>query len=291
VILNLILSALSLGSFYFVLSAGLSLVFGVMDVLNFASAGFFLVGLYVGWSLTAHGFPFVGSLAGGTVAAATLAALTERAVLGPLKGNPLGQILTTLGVMLILGESVNWVFGPEIQQDPLTGILARSVSIGGQPFLVYRLFLIAMGLAIWLALTLLLTRTRLGLLVRAGVEDRTLVELAGIRVRPLFTVVYTLGGALAGLAGVLYGPFGGVYPTAGIDTLLLTFIVTVIGGLGSISGTLLASVLVGCSEAFVGFYLPNFALAVNVLVMVLVLLLRPAGLLGRVRTRVDTHAA
>lgn len=289
--LNLVLDALSLGSFYFILAAGLSLVFGVMDVLNFANAGFFLVGLYVGWILTAHGVPFVGSLLGGTVVAGGLAALTERTVLGSLKGNVLGQILTTLGVMLVLGEVVNWVFGPQIQQDPLQGVLADSIPVGGQPFLIYRLFLLFMGLVIWAGLTLLLRRTRLGLLVRAGVEDRTLVELAGIHVRPLFTAVYTLGGALAGLAGVLFGPFGGVYPTAGVDTLLLTFIITVIGGLGSISGTLLASVLVGLSQSFVGFYLPNLALAVNVLVMVIVLLLRPAGLLGSVRVRVDTHGA
>jgi branched-chain amino acid transport system permease protein len=283
---NLLLDALSLAAFYFLLSAGLSLVFGVMGVLNFANAGFFLVGLYVGWDVGRLGAPFPVALVGGV-----LAALVEVALLAPLYRNPFAQLLTTLGVMLVLDDLVSWVFGPQIQQDNLTGLLARTVPLAGMPFPVYRFLLIAAGLAIWLILSALLRYTRFGLYLRAGVENRALVELAGVNIRPLFTAVYALGGALAGLAGVLYGPFSGVYPTAGIDTLVLSFIVVVIGGMGSVSGTLLASLVIGLSEAVVGFFVPNLALTINVLAMLVVLVVRPYGLLGRDPGRRDTHAA
>jgi branched-chain amino acid transport system permease protein len=288
---NLLLDGLSLGAFYFLLSAGLSLVFGVMGILNFANAGLFLAGLYIGWDITRLGWPLAVSLVLGFLAAACLAALVEVLLLRPLDGNPFAQLLTTLGVMLVFDDAVNWIFGPQIQQDTLTGALASTVTVGGMPFPVYRLLLILVGLIIWAGLLWLLRYTRLGLLLRAGTENRVLVELAGINIRPLFTGVYALGGALAGLAGVLYGPFNGVYPTAGTDTLVLTFIVVVIGGMGSVSGTVLASVVIGLSESVIGFVAPNLALTANVLVMLLVLIVRPYGLLGSAPGRRDSHAA
>lgn len=288
--INLVLSALSLASFYFILSAGLSLVFGVMDILNFANAGLFLAGLYVGWDTLGTGLAFGWALLIGMSVSGALAWGIERWLLAPLNRNPWGQLLTTLGLMLLLDEGVTGIFGPQIQQETLTGWMAGVVHLGGPPFPLYRLFLIGVGLVIWLGLSALLQGTRFGLYLRAGVENRTMVEMAGIRVRPLFSLAYALGGALAGAAGVLYGPFGGVYPTAGLDTLLLSFIVVVIGGMGSVTGTLLGSLVIGLSQAFVGFFLPNFALTINVLAMLVVLFLRPYGMLGRVPGRTDTHA-
>ncbi len=290
-IANVVLAGISLAAFYFVLSAGLSLVFGIMGVLNFASAGYFLVGLYAAWYMLGHGSGFlVAALAAGLISGVT-ALIVEFVMLRPLYRNPGGQLLTTLGVMLILTEAVNWVFGPQIQQEPMQGLLASTLPVGGLPFPVYRLLLIASGLVIYLLLVALLRGTSLGLKVRAGVESQTLAELSGIRVLPLRSLVYALGGILAGFAGALYGPFGGVYPGAGTDTLLLTFIVVVIGGLGSVGGTLVASVIIGLAEALVGFYAPNLSLTVNVLAMIIVLILRPQGLLGRAPGRRDTHAA
>ena len=288
---NVVLAGISLAAFYFVLSAGLSLVFGIMGVLNFASAGYFLIGLYASWFLLGHGSGFLlATLAAGLVGG-VVALIVEFALLRPLYRNPGGQLLTTLGVMLILSEAVNWIFGPQIQQEPMHGLLAATLPVGGVPFPVYRLVLIGAGLVIYGLLMLLMRGTSLGLKVRAGVESQTLAELAGIRVMPLRSLVYALGGVLAGFAGAFYGPFGGVYPGAGTDTLLLTFIVVVIGGLGSVGGTLVASLVIGLAEALVGFFAPNLALTVNVLAMIIVLVLRPQGLLGQAPGRRDTHAA
>ncbi|MCY0864269.1 MAG: branched-chain amino acid ABC transporter permease, partial [Sulfobacillus sp.] len=274
---NVMFSGLSLASFYFIVSAGLSLVFGVMDILNFANAGLFLAGLYAGWDSLRLGLPFGWTLLVGAAVSGLLAWGIERWLLAPLVSNPWGQLLTTLGLMLVLDDGVTWVFGPQIQQESLTGWLAGTVHLAGPPFPIYRLLLIGVGVAIWVGLSVLLHGTRFGLYLRAGVENRTLVELAGVQVRPLFSLAYALGGALAGMAGVLYGPFGGVYPTAGFDTLLLSFIVVVIGGMGSITGTLLGSLVIGLSQALVGFFLPNLALTINVLAMLVVLLVRPYG--------------
>lgn len=290
-IVNVVLAGISLAAFYFVLSAGLSLVFGIMGVLNFASAGYFLVGLYTSWYLLGHGSGFVLASLGAGLLAGIAALVIEFVLLRPLYRNPGGQLLTTLGVMLILSEAVNWVFGPQIQQEPLSGFLGATVPIAGLPFPVYRLVLTGAGVVIYLLILLVLRGTSLGLKVRAGVESQTLAELSGIRVMPLRSLVYAIGGVLAGLAGALYGPFGGVYPGAGTDTLLLTFIVVVIGGLGSVGGTLVASLVIGLAEALVGFYAPNLALTVNVLAMIVVLVLRPQGLLGQAPGRRDTHAA
>lgn len=289
-ILNVILGGLSLAAFYFILASGLSLVFGIMEVLNFASAGFFLCGLYAAWYALSRHLSLALALLIAAAVGALLALIVERLLLRPLYRSPAGQLLTTLGVMLVLGAIVEWVFGPQIQQENLTGAIAGTVVVAGSPFPTYRLLLIVLGIAVYLLISLLLRGTPLGLRVRAGVENRTLVELAGIRLSPLLAFVYALGGALAALAGALYGPFGGVYPTAGVDTLLITFIVVVVGGLGSITGTLVASLLVGLSQALVGFFAPSLALTVNVLLMLLVLALRPQGMFGRPPGRRDTHA-
>ncbi len=290
-LLNVLLAGLSLAAFYFILSAGLSLVFGIMGVLNFASAGYFVLGVYATWYGLGHGWGMLPALLLAAAVGGAVAWLVEAALLRPLYGNVGGQILTTLGVMLILGETVNWIFGPQIQEEPMQGLLAGTVVLGGMPFPVYRLLLIAAGIMIFLLLSSVLRDTAIGLKVRAGVESQTLAELAGVRVAPLRSFVYAAGGVLAGLAGGLYGPFSGVYPTAGVDTLLLTFIVVVIGGLGSVPGTLAASLVIGLAEALVGFYAPNLALTVNVLAMIVILVLRPQGLLGKPPGRRDTHAA
>jgi branched-chain amino acid transport system permease protein len=290
-IVNVVLAGISLAAFYFVLSAGLSLVFGIMGVLNFASAGYFLIGLYASWYLLGHGSGFLLAILAAGLVGGVVAMIVEIVLLRPLYRNPGGQLLTTLGVMLILSEAVNWIFGPQIQQEPMQGLLAATVPAGGVPFPVYRLVLIGAGLVIYGLLMWLMRGTSLGLKVRAGVESQTLAELAGIRVGPLRSLVYALGGVLAGFAGAFYGPFGGVYPGAGTDTLLLTFIVVVIGGLGSVGGTLVASLVIGLAEALVGFFAPTLALTVNVLAMIVVLIVRPQGLLGQAPGRRDTHAA
>ena len=287
---NLALSALSLASFYFILSAGLSLVFGVMEILNFANAGVFVTGVYTGWALTRLHWPIIWAILAAFIIGGFVSALFERVLIAPLYKNPLGQLLTTLGIMLILDELVNWIFGPQIQQDNESGWISGVVHWGGMPFPLYRLFVIAVGIVIWLGLIVILRYTRFGLLLRAGVESRVLVDLSGVDVRPLFTLAYALGGGLAAVAGTLYGPFGGVYPQAGLDTLVLSFIVVVIGGMGSITGTLLGALVIGISESVVGFFVPNLALTINVLAMLVVLLVRPYGILGLTPGRKDTHA-
>ncbi len=279
-VLWLALQGLTLGMIWFLIASGLSLIFGLMDVLNFAHGAFYMLGAYVGLTVYLHSGSFLVAVVAGAVFGAALGAVIEALAIRPLYGRPTFQILMTLGLILVFDEAVQAVWGPYPLVFPMPPALVGSLNVLDRPFPIYRVFIIAMGLLIWLALHLFLTRTRLGITVRAGVENREMVQALGVNIKLIFTLVFALGGLLAALGGAIAGPFEGAHPLLAAENLLPAFIVVVVGGLGSFNGSAVAAILVGLCQSFVAFYQPGLALAVNVGLMALVLMIRPEGLMG-----------
>ncbi|MBF4993633.1 branched-chain amino acid ABC transporter permease [Arthrobacter gandavensis] len=288
-IILLTVTGLGLGALYFLVASGLSLIYGLMGVLNFAHGSFLTLGAFIGWqaaqALGAGGWGvFLISLAVGAATGAVFAALTERILIRPLYQRHIEQVLVTVGLSLAsvaLFEGIwgtdpsfitgpSWlkettdIFGARIPNDRFVAILAAALVLGG--------------------LLLFLKKSRYGMIIRAGVENRSMVTALGIDVRKAFTLVFTIGGAAAGMGGVLASHyFGYVSPLLGGSLLIFAFIVTVIGGLGSLTGAALASVAVGILQQFANFYwgVGDF---VVVLLLAAVLLARPAGLMGKAVT-------
>ncbi|MBP2019279.1 branched-chain amino acid transport system permease protein [Symbiobacterium terraclitae] len=277
----LALQGLTVGLLWFLIASGLSLIFGLMNVLNFAHGALYMLGTYGALTIYMATGNFVLALAGGTLVGAVLGALIELLAIRPLYGRQLFQVLMTMGLILVFDEAVEAIWGPYPLPFAVPAALQGTFTVFDRPFPVYRLFIIGVGLTVWLLVHLFLTRSRLGIIVRAGVEDREMVQALGIDIRKVFTGVFALGGALAALGGAVAGPFEGAHTTLAAENLLPAFIVVVVGGLGSFTGSLLAAILVGLTQAFVGYYAPQFALAVNIALMAVVLVLRPQGLLGR----------
>lgn len=274
----LALNGVAIGALYFLVAAGLSLIFGLMHVLNFAHGALFTWGAYAGllvWNLTGS---FALGLVAGALAGAALGALIEYGLIRPLYRRPVFQILLTLGLMLVLEEAIKAIWGPDAQPFKTVPGLAGAVPVLGQQFPTYRLVLIGLGLLALLSVYLLLRKTRLGIIIRAGVQDRDVVQTLGINVRQVFTLVFALGGALAGLGGIATAPFDSVSPYLGDFYLVRAFVCVVIGGIGSYGGTAAAALLLGVTEQWVGFFFPKFATGLPAILMAVVLLLRPEGL-------------
>jgi branched-chain amino acid transport system permease protein len=268
----LTLTGLGLGALYFLIASGLSLIFGLMDVLNFAHGALVTAGAYVAWRLTGH-LPFAVAVVVAIATGAVLAALIETVLIRPLYSRPKDQILVTVGLGLSLPALVQGIWGADARQLQPPKQLAGTVSLLGAKVPTDRFLLIAAAIVVLAALKLFLSRTRYGLIVRAGVEDRAMVTALGIDVRKAFTLVFAIGGALAGLAGALGGVyFGSVSPEQGTSLLVFGFVVVVIGGMGRTDGVALAAAAVGLIQQFTNYYaasgLGDFA-AVAILAVVL----------------------
>jgi branched-chain amino acid transport system permease protein len=282
------ISGLALGAVYFLIASGLSLIYGLMGVLNFAHGVFLTLGAYAGWEIAAHAggnFP-LAALAAITVSAA-LAAATELLLIRPLYGRPVAQILVTVGLDLALVGLLEGGFGSGSRQIAVPVWLTEATTIGPEHIPNGDFVAAAAGLAVYAALTWFLRRTRYGIIIRAGAENRDMVKALGIDVGKAFTLVFAIGGAAAGLAGLLNSVvFSGalVDPTQGDQLLIFAFIVVVIGGLGSIPGAALAALAVGLVQVYAGFYAgtgAGLAQLGNVSVvglLAIVLLVRPRGL-------------
>jgi branched-chain amino acid transport system permease protein len=280
-IVNLVVNGLATGMLVFLLAAGLTLIFGLMDVLNFGHGGLFAWGAYAGVWICARTGSFAVGVAGAVVVGLALGWIMERAVIRPVYGNHVQQILVTLGVMLVLSELLKVFWGPNPIGAPVPKTLDGSWSLGGMILIKYRLFIILIGLLALIGLQLLMNRSRLGLIVRAGVQNKEMVQALGIPIHRVFTAVFMLGAAMAALGGALLAPYSGIiFSEMGMQFAILAFIVVVIGGMGSIRGSAYASVLVGLSGSLMAYYMPDLSLAVNMLLMLLVLLVKPSGLLG-----------
>ncbi len=287
----LALTGLGLGALYFLVASGLSLIFGLMDVLNFAHGALLSVGAYATWwAATGHlpgagaeGAGFLLAVAFGTAVGTLAAVALELAVIRPLYTRPREQVLATVGVGLAVPALLSAIWGSDARPFPGPKALSGTFGLLGARIPMDRLVLIGAAAAVLVALRLFLGRTRHGLVVRAGVEDRAMVTALGIDVRRAFTLVFAIGGAAAALGGALGGLyFGSVDPTQGTSLLIFAFVVVVTGGMGSVTGAAVASVAVGLVQQFANYYTTAGLgdLAVVVLLAVL-LLVRPHGLTGR----------
>ena len=293
---TLTVAGLAMGMIVFVIASGLTLVFGLMDVLNFGHGVFIAVGAYVAtsvfagladWTSSASLWRnltaiFTAMLAAMAVAGA-LGLAFERVIVRPVYGQHLKQILVTMGGMIIGEELIKVIWGPQQVPLPLPEALRGSfiVPLGeaGAAVEKYRVLAVLIGAVVLGALLWTLNRTKIGLLIRAGVQDREMVESLGYRIRRLFVAVFVAGSALAGLGGVLWGLYQQmVVPQMGAQVNVLLFIVIIIGGLGSTLGCFVGALLVGLVSNYAGFLAPKLALFSNIGLMVLVLMWRPRGL-------------
>ena len=289
---TLTVAGLAMGLLIFIMASGLTLVFGLMDVMNFAHGLFIAIGAYIAastvklFSAAAGADNFLANL--GVVAAAMLAAAAvagvlglffERVIIKPVYGQHLKQILITTGGMIVAEQLIHVIWGPDLLPLARPATLRGSFLIGDIAIEKFRLIAVFVGLLVFGAMLLLLNRTKIGLLIRAGVENKEMVEAMGYRIRRLFVGVFVAGSALAGLGGALWGMYQeSVTVHIGASMMVLIFIVIIIGGLGSIGGCFTGALLVGLVANYVGFLAPKIALGSNILLMVLVLLWRPQGL-------------
>lgn len=266
----------------FLLAMGLSLIFGMMDVMNLAHGSFFMLGAYVGLVLFGWTGQFWFALVLVPLAIGILGMALELTLLRPLyRRGHLDQVLLTFGLAFVLMDLAKWMWGADVRSLPAPPVLAQSAVIFGKPFPEYRLFVIGFGLLLALALWLFLERTRLGAVIRAGVADKEMVSALGINITLVFTLVFGLGIGLAGLSGIVAGPVLGLYPGMDFQTLIITLIVVVVGGLGTLKGSFWGAILIGQAETFGKVLVPEFALLIVFAIMAIVLLVRPSGLFGK----------
>jgi branched-subunit amino acid ABC-type transport system permease component len=263
------------------MAAGLSVIFGVMDVLNLAHGSFYMLGAYVGLAVLAAVHSFWVALIVAPVALAVLGAGLEVLFFRRLyRRGHLMQVLLTFGFTLVFVDLVRWRFGPTAQSIATPAGLGGHLTLAGANFSAYRFFVLLVAGVVAAAMILAWRRLRIGTILRAGVADSEMVGLLGIDLRLVFTLTFALGAALAGLAGVLAGPFLSVYPGMDENVLVLALVVVVIGGLGSIEGAFMVALLVGVVTSLGSYYLPGLAVMVVFALMALVLLVRPRGLFG-----------
>jgi branched-chain amino acid transport system permease protein len=278
---NLTLNGLATGMLIFLLAAGLTLIFGLMDVLNFAHGGLFAWGAYSGiWIYTTTGSFLIGIL-GAIITGFLLGIITEKWIIKPVYGNHVQQILITLGLMLVLSEMLKVIWGPNQLTANPPEYLQGSWEIGSMIIIKYRVFIIVVGLLVFAGVQYLLKNTKIGLVVRAGVMNKEMVQVLGINIKKVFMFVFMIGSGMAALGGVLFGPYSGViHAGMGMEFAILAFIVVVIGGMGNFTGSVMAAILVGLSGSFMAYYVPELSLAVNMLLMAVVLIVKPQGLFG-----------
>ncbi len=294
-----VLSGLFQGMLLFLVASGLSIIFGLMDILNLAQGTYFMLGAYVAYDLQHPGgvvdltaivpdpnlrFPI--AVLGAIVVGAALGAVLERGLLRGLYSRPVFQLVLTFGVSLVLVEAIKfiWTTTPYSWTE-VFGLRTAAFVLFGQSFSIYRLFIIGMGIVLIVTIALLLRRTRIGIIIRAGVEDSTMVEALGINVRAVFTLVFTLGCAIAALGGAVAAPFLGASTTLGSAFLLQGIAVVVLGGMGSYEGTAAGSIMVGLAiavaqDAAIGTDFTVLPSITPMLLLILVLLVRPSGLFG-----------
>ena len=287
----LTITGLGLAALYFLVASGLSLIFGLMGVLNFAHGAFLTIGAYGTWwaagnlpGAGATGWGFVYAVAFGVAVGTLVAAVVELALIRPLYERHIEQVLVTVGLSLALVALVRAIWGADPRPFPRPEIARGTTSLLGANVPNDRFLLIATAIIVLVAVLAFLRFTRFGLVIRAGVENRTMVTALGIDVRRAFTLVFAIGGAFAALAGALGGIYlGSISPGQGTSLLIFAFIVVVIGGMSSITGTAVAAVLVGLVQQFANYYAASGVGDLSVvLLLAVVLLTRPGGLTARV---------
>lgn len=275
------LHGLAYAGLLFLVSSGLTLVFGMMNVLNFAHASFYMLGAYFAYSILQFTGNFWLALVVSPILLLFIGALVERFLLRKVHVyGHLHELLLTFGLAYIIHEAVKFIWGTTPQAMPLSGFLADTVNLFGVVYPVYRLFIFCLSAALGLGMALVLFKTRIGIIVRAAVDDSPMVDALGINVPLVFMGVFAVGAALSGFAGVTAGPLLSVFPGMADSILVDAFVVIVVGGMGSLGGAVLASFIIGELQSFGVLLFPDFSLALIYMLMALVLVLKPEGLFG-----------
>ncbi len=278
-----LLNGLQYGLLLFLVSSGLTLVFGIMGIINLAHGSFYMVGAYLAWSLAAT----TGNLATAILLAIPLTVVIgmalERLLFRQLyTRDHLYQVLMTYGLILVFEELRSLLWGDDVHGVPVPELLKASIPLTDTlSYPVYRLAISGVCLLLALALYLLIQRTRLGMMIRAGASNRDMVQSLGIDIKMLYTLVFAMGIALAAFAGMINAPLSSVFPNMGSQVLIICFVVVVIGGIGSVKGAMAASLLIGLAETFGQVFVPEVAGMIVYVLMAIVLVWRPEGLFGR----------
>ncbi len=289
------LNGLTLAALYFLVASGFTLVFGLMRNVNLAHGSLYLIGGYIAYSAVEATGVFLLGFAAAFVTMAVAGIALQLLVFRHMEGQDLRQTMVTIGISIILADLALWIWGGEFYQiyppDWLFGAVAFPIVTGaksnGDPvyftYPIVRLFILGVALVIGFALWLMLNRTRIGMMIRAGVDDREMLNATGINIQLVFVVVFAIGAGLAGLAGVVGSIFASLAPGEDVRYLLASLVVVIVGGMGSITGAALGALLVGLAEQFGSVYFPTYAIALTFLIMVAVLAFRPQGIMGAPR--------
>jgi branched-chain amino acid transport system permease protein len=275
-----VLNGLQYGLLLFLVASGLTLIFGIMGVINLAHGSFYMIGAYLAWSLASQFNSLLAAIVVGVVLSVGLGLLLERLLIRHFyHRDHLYQVLLTYGLILIFEQLRSIIWGDDVQGVKVPELFNYSIPLTDTlSYPVYRLVISAACILIALGMHWLIRHTRLGMMIRAGAHNREMTEAMGINIRLLFALVFALGTALAAFAGMLAAPVSSVYPNMGSQVLIICFVVVVIGGIGSVKGALVAALLIGLTDTFGQVYLPELAGMAVYLLMAAVLVFRPEGL-------------
>jgi len=293
VFLNAVFNGITLGSLYFLVASGFTLIFGLMRNVNLAHGSLYLFGGYIGYAISTWTGSWILGFIIAFLGVALLGIVLQIVVFRRMEGQDLRQTMVTIGLSIVFADLMLWVFGGDFYQiqtpswlvGPVELPLVTAVRSSGEAvYLRYpmvRLVILVAAIVIGIAMWLALNRTRVGMMVRAGVDDRDMLAATGVPIQLVFVAVFALGAGLAGIAGVVGGTFQSLSPGEDTRFLLASLVVVIVGGMGSIPGAALGAVIIGLAEQLGSVYIPTYAIVVTFLIMVLVLALRPQGLLAR----------
>lgn len=293
IFLNALFNGITLGGLYFLVASGFTLIFGLMRNVNLAHGSLYLFGGYVGYAVSASTGSWILAFIVAFILTALVGVLLQVLVFRRMEGQDLRQTMVTIGLSIVFADLMLWACGGDFYQiqtptwliGPIDLPLITAMKSSSEPVylryplvrLVIFLASVIIGIAMWLALN----RTRIGMIIRAGVDDRDILAATGVRIQIVFVLVFALGAGLAGIAGVVGGTFQSLSPGEDIRFLLASLVVVIVGGMGSIPGAALGALIIGLAEQLGSVYIPTYAIVVTFLIMVLVLALRPQGLLAR----------
>jgi branched-chain amino acid transport system permease protein len=277
-----LLNGLTLASLYFLVASGFTLVFGLMRNVNLAHGSLYLFGAYVGWFVGERTGSWVLAVVAGFLASAVLGLLMQVLVFRHMQGQDLRQTLVTIGLSIVLADLMLWVWGAEIYTfDPPPWIYGSTTLPLVEKFPTYRLMVLLASVVIGVGLWLLLARTRIGMMIRAGVDDRGMLAASGVNVQLVFALTFAIGAGLAGLAGVVGGTALSISPGEDTRYLLASLVVVIVGGMGSVVGAAIGALLIGLAEQFGLAYAPTYSVVFTFVIMFVALAFKPRGLMGK----------
>jgi branched-chain amino acid transport system permease protein len=277
-----LLNGLTLASLYFLVASGFTLVFGLMRNVNLAHGSLYLLGAYVGWIVGENTGSWLLAVAAGFLSAAVLGLLMQVFIFRFMEGQDLRQTLVTIGLSIVFADLMLWAFGGEIYTfDPPAWIYGSTVLPVVEKFPTYRIAVLLAAIVIGIGLWSFLARTRIGMMIRAGVDDRGMLAASGVNVQLIFAVTFAIGAGLAGLAGVVGGTALSISPGEDTRYLLASLVVVIVGGMGSVVGASIGALLIGLAEQFGLAYAPTYSVVFTFVIMVVALAFRPRGIMGR----------